>query len=211
MRSLSLAAILALVASLALAGASGDAPGPQAEMTGEMRTAVFAGGCFWCVEADFEKLDGVKEAVSGYAGGVIANPTYEQVTYGDTGHLESVEVAYDPSVITYRQLVHFFFRHIDPLDPDGQFCDKGSSYRTAIFAETLDERLIALDEKEKASEQLGEQVVTAVVDRGPFYLAEDYHQDYYKKNRLKYSIYRTGCRRDARVRQLWGDDSGAPH
>ncbi len=177
----------------------------DAASSDETRTAIFAGGCFWCVEADFEKLDGVVAAVSGYTGGTLENPTYEQVTYGRTGHYEAVEITYDPGVVSYRELVSFFFRTIDPLDAEGQFCDRGSSYRTAIFAETADERLTALEEKERAAAELKAEVVTPVIDRTAFYVAEDYHQDYYLKNKIKYSLYRTGCGRDRRLAQLWGD------
>ncbi|MEO0399893.1 MAG: peptide-methionine (S)-S-oxide reductase MsrA [Pseudomonadota bacterium] len=170
---------------------------------------IVAGGCFWCVEADFEKLDAVTSAVSGYSGGLTENPTYRAVTKGDTGHLEVVKVYYDPSATTYRALVEFFLRTIDPLDDGGQFCDRGSSYRTAIFAETADERAAALEAVAAAEQKLGKKIVTPVRDRVKFWRAEEYHQDYYKKNRLKYSIYRSGCGRDKRLKQVWGDDAGA--
>lgn len=167
-------------------------------------TAVFAGGCFWCMESDFEKLPGVSEAISGYTGGLVDNPTYEQVSREDTGHYEAVELRFDPAVVSYAQLVDYFFRHVDPTDAGGQFCDRGDSYRTAIFAETAEEREIALAGKAKAESVLGQTVVTPVLDRATFWPAEDYHQDYYKKNKLKYGYYRTGCGRDRRVKQLWG-------
>ncbi|MEO1014946.1 MAG: peptide-methionine (S)-S-oxide reductase MsrA [Pseudomonadota bacterium] len=209
-KALGAVAVLAALAAFFFASGRGAGSAEAATETaanpsGETRTAIFAGGCFWCVEADFEKLNGVVTAVSGYTGGTLENPTYEQVTYGRTGHYEAVEVTYDPVVVSYRELVVFFFRHVDPLDPDGQFCDQGTSYRTAIFAETADERLTALEEKERVSAILGAEVVTPVIDRTAFYVAEDYHQDYYLKNKIKYSLYRTGCGRDRRLEQLWGD------
>jgi peptide-methionine (S)-S-oxide reductase len=171
----------------------------------ETRTAIFAGGCFWCIEADFEKLDGVEKVVSGYTGGLSENPTYKQVTYEDTGHYEAVEVTYDAHVVSYRNIVSYFFRHVDPTDADGQFCDRGPSYRTAIWTNDADERTIALDEKAKAEAELGKTVVTPILDRQTFWPAEDYHQDYYKKNSIKYGFYRRGCGRDKRVKALWGD------
>jgi len=197
---------MATLSGLLVFGARASSQAEADELNARLETAVFAGGCFWCVEADFEKLDGVAEAVSGYTGGLVDNPTYEQVTYGDTGHLEAVRVAYDPGVVSYRELVDYFFRTIDPLDPNGQFCDEGPSYRTAIFAATADERTAALEAKAEAEEILGERVVTPVLDRRTFWVAEDYHQDYYKKNRIKYRVYRTGCGRDRRLKQLWGED-----
>ena len=180
-------------------------------------TAIFAGGCFWCVEADFEKLNGVGDVVSGYTGGTVANPTYKQVTAGGTGHYEAVEIPYDPSVVSYAQLVQAFFRSVDPTDAGGQFCDRGDSYRTAIFAQNAEERQIAEAAKARAAEELGQEIVTPILDAGAFYEAEDYHQDYYKGTDIiltrrgpktmadAYDFYRDACRRDERVRQLWGD------
>lgn len=178
-----------------------------------------AGGCFWCVEADFEKVKGVSEVVSGYMGGSLANPTYKQVTRGGTGHYEAVRIDYDPAQVSARQLYDLFFRSVDPLDAGGQFCDRGDSYRTAIFADGAD-RQAAQAARAAASKALGRQVVTPVLDRAPFYEAEDYHQDYYKgtntvvtrfgiiKQSDAYKRYRTGCGRDQRIRALWG--SAAP-
>lgn len=173
-----------------------------------LKTAVFAGGCFWCIESDFEKLDGVDSVVSGYTGGEASTADYKTVSYTETGHYEAVEVRYDPTVIGYSELVEYFWRHIDPTDPDGQFCDKGSSYRSGIFYADDEERKIveaslAALNKSKPFEA---DIVTAVNAAKPFYLAEDYHQDYYKKNPVRYKIYRTGCGRDRRVKQLWGDE-----
>ncbi len=166
-------------------------------------TAVFAGGCFWCVESDFDKLDGVIETVSGYTGGRTEKPTYKQVSYEDTGHYEAVKVSYDPSKVSYEQLAAYFVRHIDPTDAQGQFCDKGESYRSAIFVARAPERTVAEAALKKAEAELGETVVTQVIDAAAFWPAEDYHQDYYLKNSLKYKYYRTACGRDARVKALW--------
>jgi peptide-methionine (S)-S-oxide reductase len=165
-----------------------------------LATAVFAGGCFWCVESDFDKLDGVKNVVSGYSGGLRKSPTYED----HEGHLEAVEVTYDPKVVTYRKLVDYHLRHIDPLDDGGQFCDRGPSYTAAIFAANADEWDDAKASVAEAETLLGRKIVTPIIDRGDFWLAEGYHQDYYKKNPLRYKYYRTACGRDARVKKVWG-------
>jgi len=168
-------------------------------------TAIFAGGCFWCTEADYEKLGGVISAKSGYTGGFVDNPTYRQVSRENTGHFEAVEVTYDPASVTYKELVDFFFRSVDPLDDGGQFCDRGESYRTAIFVLGDDERNTAIESKLEAEKILGKTIVTPILERVIFYDAEDYHQDYYKKNPLPYKYYRTSCGRDRRIRQLWGE------
>ena len=168
------------------------------------KTAVFAGGCFWCTESDFEKLPGVVEAVSGYTGGTVDNPTYREVSYTETGHFEAVQVTYNPSIVDYRTLVDYHFRHIDPLDAGGQFCDRGSSYRTAIFVQSPEEREIAQASADQASQDLGKPVVTPIIDASTFWVAEEYHQDYYLKNPLRYKVYRTRCGRDARIAELWG-------
>ncbi|MBI1364724.1 MAG: peptide-methionine (S)-S-oxide reductase MsrA [Alphaproteobacteria bacterium] len=190
-------AIWKIAAVIAILTASG--PGAAAAAGGEA-TAIFAGGCFWCVESDFEHLNGVKEAVSGYSGGEQDNPTYRD----HDDHLESVEVFYDPSIITYRQLVDYFLRHIDPFDAGGQFCDRGHSYTTAIFVATPDERETAEAAISDAEKLLGKKLVTPVRERLKFWPAEDYHQDYYKKNPLHYRYYRQGCGRDQRVKEIWG-------
>ncbi|MDU8942638.1 peptide-methionine (S)-S-oxide reductase MsrA [Ovoidimarina sediminis] len=182
-------------------------------------TAVVAGGCFWCVEADFERVRGISEVVSGYTGGTTANPTYKQVTRGGTGHYEAVEITYDPSVIGYEQILDLFLRSIDPTDAGGQFCDRGDSYRTAIFVETPEQRAAAEAAIAEARRDLGQKIVTPVLEAKPFYEAEAYHQDYYKKSELvltrrgpkskaeAYKFYRTACGRDARVKELWGRDA----
>jgi peptide-methionine (S)-S-oxide reductase len=180
-------------------------------------TAIVAGGCFWCVEADFEKVRGVVEVVSGYTGGTVANPTYRQVTSGGTGHYEAVEITFDPSVISYAQILDLFLRSVDPTDAGGQFCDRGESYRTAIFVGTQDERRTARAAIERAKSELGREIVTPVLDEVRFYVAEDYHQDYYKSSEIiltrfgprtkaaAYKLYRDACGRDDRVRALWGE------
>ncbi len=171
----------------------------------EPETAVFAGGCFWCVEADFDKVDGVLATISGFAGGTTENPTYEDVTYGDTGHYEVVEISYDPDKVSYRALVDYLLRHIDPTDDGGQFCDRGHSYKTAVFADGPEERAEAEAAVAAANETLGGKVVTPVLDAASFYPAEDYHQDYYTKNPLRYRYYRYACGRDARIDEVWGE------
>ena len=165
------------------------------------QAAVFAGGCFWCVEADFEKLDGVGDVVSGYTGGGLQNPTYRN----HEGHVEAARIPYDSSIVSYRELADYFFRHIDPLDAGGQFCDRGHSYTTAIFYADESQKADAEAAKAEAERFLGETVVTPILPLDQFWIAEDYHQDYYKKNPVRYNFYRTGCGRDRRVKQVWGD------
>jgi peptide-methionine (S)-S-oxide reductase len=183
--------LIALAAGMALAAGNASAE--------ETASAVFAGGCFWCMESDFEKLDGVGDVVSGYAGGLKQNPTYED----HEGHLEVVRVPYDPDVVSYRALVDYFFRHVDPLDDGGQFCDRGHAYTTAVFYSTTEEYDAAKAGKEAAEAALGEAVVTPLVELDKFWIAEDYHQDYYKKNPVRYKFYRTSCGRDRRVEKVW--------
>lgn len=179
-------------------------PAPQASGSG---TATFAGGCFWCMEKPFDELPGVLSTTSGYIGGQKKDPTYDEVSSGSTGHAEAVRVVYDPSKITFKQLLEVFWRNIDPLDAAGQFCDKGTQYRSAIF--THDEEQKA--EAERSKQELEKQdrfkgkVATEIVAAGEFYPAEEYHQDYYKKNPIRYSYYRTGCGRDRRLEELWGE------
>jgi len=177
--------------------------GQQFSPSGKKASAYFAGGCFWCVEADFEKLPGVYEAISGYSGGALQNPTYQDVSYRETGHLEAVEIVYDPQAIDFKQLVDFHLRHIDPTDDGGQFCDRGSSYKTAIFVSSEDEHKIAEKAIEEAATIIQDPIVTPIIDFEKFWIAEDYHQDYYKKNPIRYSYYRRGCGRDRRIEQIW--------
>jgi peptide-methionine (S)-S-oxide reductase len=173
--------------------------------------AIFAGGCFWCVESDFDKLPGVLSTTSGYTGGTLANPSYEQVSGKHTGHAEAVEVVFDPAKVSYQQLVEHFWRSIDPTTKDRQFCDVGSPYRSAIFA--LDAAQLQVAQASRAaldkSKPFKEPIVTEVVQAGAFYPAEAYHQDYYKKNPVRYQYYRLNCGRDARLKQLWGSQAAA--
>jgi len=188
--------------AVALLGVAGGA-WAQAAKT---EKAIFAGGCFWCVEADFDKVPGVIATTSGYIGGNVANPTYQQVSAKTTGHAEAVEIVYDPAKVSYAQLLEHFWRTIDPTTKDRQFCDSGTPYRTAIFAldgtqlKAAQASLAALEK----SKPFPEPIVTQIALAGPFYAAEDYHQDYYKKNPVRYQYYRTSCGRDARLKQLWG-------
>jgi methionine-S-sulfoxide reductase len=171
-----------------------------------LETAILAGGCFWCIEADYEKLDGVVEVISGYTGGHVENPTYKQVSAGRTGHIESVKVTYDADKISYAEILNFFWHHIDPTRDDGQFCDRGSQYRPAIFYETVNqkEQAIASREKIEQTKPFAEPLKVELIQASTFYPAEEYHQDYYQKNPLRYHFYRYNCGRDARVEQLWG-------
>jgi peptide methionine sulfoxide reductase msrA/msrB len=174
-----------------------------------LKTATFAGGCFWCVESDFEKVDGVVEAVSGYTGGQESNPTYKEVSAGGTGHAEAVQVRYDPAKITYKQLLDVFWRHVDPTDAGGQFVDRGSQYRPAIFYHDEEQKRIAEESKADLgkSGRFSKPVVTEIVPLGEFYSAEDYHQDYYDKNPLRYKFYRRGSGRDQFLKRTWGADA----
>ncbi|MBL4667350.1 MAG: peptide-methionine (S)-S-oxide reductase MsrA [Sneathiella sp.] len=171
----------------------------------ELQTATFAGGCFWCVEKDFEHVKGVTEAVSGYTGGDLPNPTYRN--HGQ--HIEAVRITYDPAIVTYPELLAVFWRSVDPTDAGGQFCDRGNSYTTAIFANTENQRAQAEQSKQEllASKTLSKPVVTPIRKAGPWTDAEDYHQDYYKINPLRYQFYRYNCGRDAKIKDLWGDQA----
>jgi len=172
------------------------------------RIATFAGGCFWCVEADFEKVDGVVKAVSGYTGGHKDNPSYKEVSSGNTGHLEAVQVYYDPSKITYQELVDFFWRHINPTDSGGQFVDRGGQYRNAIFYHDEEQKRVAEESKEALDEsgRFDKPIVTEILPFNKFYEAEEYHQDYYKKHWLKYKYYRNASGRDQFLKRVWGTD-----
>ena len=184
--------LLALVLALAFAA-------PAAAQSGGRAEAVFAGGCFWCVESDFEHLDGVIEAESGYTGGDLQNPTYRN----HEGHIEAVRVIYDPRRVSYAQLLHHFWRHHDPLDAGGQFCDRGASYRSAIFV-TPEQREAAEASLAETERVLGREVATPIRPLSRFWRAETYHQDYYEKNAVQYRFYRWRCGRDQRVREVWG-------
>lgn len=182
----------------------------------EVNSIIVAGGCFWCVEADFEKVKGVKGAVSGFSGGSVANPSYKQVTRGGTGHYEAVKIDFDPNVVSAKQLYDLFFRSVDPTDAGGQFCDRGAMYRTAIFAQNADQMRAAKQAKADAEAALGQKIVTPVLGTKPFYPADAYHQNYYKGSKIiltrfgpkskasAYKAYRNACGRDKKVKQLWG-------
>ncbi len=194
-------AMLLLVGMGIAAGAQPAKPvaGPTAAAT-----AIFAGGCFWCLEADFDKLPGVIATESGYTGGKTPNPSYQQVSAGGTGHTEAVRVSYDPAKVSYAQLVEYFWRHIDPTVKDRQFCDIGTQYRSGIYWQNEAERKIA-EASRDALLKSGKlkQVLTEITAASAFYPAEEYHQDYYLKNPIRYAYYRRGCGRDARVQEIW--------
>jgi peptide-methionine (S)-S-oxide reductase len=213
MRARAVAAGL-LAAALAACGSGYQPDVPKAKgdpgAPAGTATALLAGGCFWCTEADFEKVPGVVSAVSGYAGGRTERPTYAQVSAGGTGHYEVVEIRYDPRRIGYAALIDYYFRTVDPTDAGGQFCDRGASYRTAIFAADDAQRETAAREKAEAEAVLGQRIVTPILPAARFWPAEDYHQDYAKRNRLKYDYYRGRCGRDARLEALWGGRQARP-
>ncbi len=208
---MSLLSRLAVVVALGFAAcspgepAAGAAPAAQGgQDSGRREVAVFAGGCFWSTESNFEHMPGVVSAVSGFAGGTVANPTYEQVVRGGTGHVEAVQVTYDPARISYRQLVDRFWRTIDPTDPNGQFCDQGPSYATAVFA-TAAQRPIAEASRAAAVAVIGERrFVTPVRNAARFWPAESYHQDFARLNPVRYGGYSRFCGREARLRAVWG-------
>jgi len=199
MRSLWVIAVL-------VAAASGAALAQPAEPSAPPRVlATFAGGCFWCVEADFDKVLGVISTTSGYTGGKVDNPNYNQVSAGATGHTEAVEIAFDPSKVGYQKLLDVFWRNHDPLAKDRQFCDRGDQYRPAIFYHDEEQRKLAEASKKAVQEKLAPRVVqTEIVKAGVFFKAEDYHQDYYEKNPVRYKFYRYNCGRDQRLEELWG-------
>jgi methionine-S-sulfoxide reductase len=191
--------LLACLLALALADL-------QVRPTSANAEAVFAGGCFWCLEEAMEKVPGVMAAVSGYTGGTFKNPSYEQVSSGGTGHVEAVRVTYDPSKVTYAQLVDAFWHNIDPVDGGGQFCDRGEQYRAAIFVGDAEQRAVAEQSKRaiEASGKLKKPIATAIQSAGTFYEAETYHQDYYKKNPVQYRFYKFMCGRASRLEAIWG-------
>jgi peptide-methionine (S)-S-oxide reductase len=197
---------LALAASvLMLAALQPAAAGSQNR---ELAKATFGGGCFWCMEPPFDKLVGVVSTTSGYTGGHVRNPTYEQVSGGGTGHAEVVEVVYDPAKIGYDRLLEVFWHNVDPLDAGGQFCDRGDQYRTAIFYHSEEQKRLAEASLQKVQAKLPQRIVTPIVPASEFYPAEEYHQDYYTKNPLRYNFYRWRCGRDERLEAVWGE---APH
>lgn len=172
-------------------------------MTTQTEIATFAGGCFWCIHGEFSKIAGVSKVVSGYTGGHIKNPTYEQVSTGGTGHIEAIEVTYDLAQVTYQELLDIFWKNIDPLDEYGQFCDKGSQYMAGIFFHNDEQRALAEASRTKLSIQFKQPIATLIKPASIFYPAEDYHQDYSIKNRERYKAYRLNCGRDQRLEELW--------
>jgi peptide-methionine (S)-S-oxide reductase len=213
MRMLSVTGIttaLALIAVTAVAAGNDSMTKPKEAVPGKQEVATFAGGCFWCMEAPFDKLPGVISVTVGYTGGKVKNPTYEQVSAGGTGHAESVQIVFDPGKISYGKLLDIFWHNIDPTVKDRQFCDIGSQYRSAIFYHGEEQRKIA----EKSKEELEKTkpfkgpIVTEITPASEFYPAEEYHQHYYKKNPIRYKYYRYGCGRDQRLEQLWGKAAG---
>jgi peptide-methionine (S)-S-oxide reductase len=191
----------------------------QNTLLAETNKVIVAGGCFWCVEADFEGLDGVKEAISGYTGGTLKNPSYKEVVQGGTGHYEAVEIEFDSSVISLDKILYIFLRSVDVTDDGGQFCDRGESYRTAIFTKNKSQNEKAQSAIENAQDELGRKIVTKVLELKNFYIAEDYHQNYYKgenfvltrfgprKQSKAYKLYRNSCKRDDIVKELWGSSA----
>ncbi|USG61852.1 peptide-methionine (S)-S-oxide reductase MsrA [Sneathiella marina] len=180
-----------------------------AQATDNTESVILAGGCFWCVESDFDNVPGVLDTVSGYTGGSVNDPTYKIVTAGGSGHLEAVKITFDPDIVTYQELLEIFWRSVDPTDDGGQFCDRGESYKTAIFVNSPEQRQDAEISKEliEASGALKGSIVTPIIDATTFYPSEEYHQDYYTKNPIRYKYYRYRCGRDERVREVWGDQA----
>jgi peptide methionine sulfoxide reductase msrA/msrB len=220
MKALLLTSTLAIAAALTLGvrAGSGDEAGAQERRSdmskthSDLRTATFAGGCFWCIEADFEKIDGVVAVISGYAGDDDEQPTYQEVTAGETRHAEAVQVLFDGKEVTYMELLDYFWRHVDPTDPGGQFVDRGPQYRTAIFYHNEDQKRLAEASKMELMESgvFDKPIATEIVKFENFYTAEDYHQDYYRTHELRYKYYRWNSGRDQFLKQVWGDrESGA--
>ncbi|SHF05815.1 peptide-methionine (S)-S-oxide reductase [Microbulbifer donghaiensis] len=176
----------------------------SAEESKNIRTAIFAGGCFWCMEPPFDQLDGVLQTTSGYSGGHVKNPSYEQVSAGGTGHAEVVQVTYDADKVSYAKLLDVFWRNVDPVDKGGQFCDRGDQYRSEIFYGTEEEKKLAEASKKQVAAKLGKKVVTQIKPASIFYPAERYHQDYYQRNPVRYKYYRYRCGRDQRLEEVWG-------
>lgn len=210
MRSFAVAVLFSLGFALFAAVAGAAEPGPPAG-TPKLEKATFAGGCFWCMEAPFDHLEGVVSVTPGYTGGTKKNPSYEEVSAGGTGHAESVQIVFDPAKISYTKLLDVFWHNIDPLTKEGQFCDMGHQYRTAIFTHS-EEQKKAAEESKKALEESprfkGKTIYTEITPAGEFYPAEEYHQQYYKKNPLRYKFYRFSCGRDERLQEIWGK---SPH
>lgn len=194
---------------LLTAGAAtlGIAAGAATASAQETKIATFAGGCFWCIESDFDRVPGVLKTISGYTGGRTENPTYRKISRGTTGHHEALQVTYDPKKVTYAQLLTVFWHSIDPLDSGGQFCDRGEPYQTAVFVHDEEQRKLAEASKAAAMQKLGQKIFTPVETAAKFYPAETYHQDYYTRSPLRYKYYRWNCGRNQRVKEIWGKDA----
>jgi peptide-methionine (S)-S-oxide reductase len=201
------AALAILRVAVLLVGAWNVQSTNHAAADATLSKAYFAGGCFWCMEEAFEKVEGVLSATSGYMGGRVANPSYEEVSAGRTGHAESVEVVYDPSKVSYQKLLDAFWHNVDPVTPNAQFCDHGSQYRSAIFFQTDEEKRASEVSKQaiEQSKRFAEPIVTQIVQASQFYPAEEYHQDFYKKNPIRYKVYKYNCGRAQRLETLWGN------
>lgn len=205
MNKMSCFLLVCLLMATPLVQAQQEVPGNNAASQDSTTYAIFAGGCFWCMEPPYDKLDGVISTVSGYIGGSVPDPTYEQVTTGNTGHAEAVRIEYNPGVVSYEKLLEVFWRNIDPLDAGGQFCDRGSQYRSEIFYTSEHQRELAEASKQALAEEgtLPGEIVTRISEADTFYPAEDYHQNYYQKNPIRYNFYRFTCGRDGRLDELW--------
>lgn len=209
MRLVSVATALVIAAAaLTIAQPSRGAPPTPAaaSVPASLEVATFSSGCFWCTESDFDKVPGVKETISGFMGGHTEHPTYAQVSMGNTGHAEAVQLRYDPGQVTYQKLLDYYWRHVDLLDGGGQFCDRGSQYRPVIFTHTPEQKKLAEDSKAalQGSNRFDAPIAVQIVAAGPFTPAEDYHQNYYQTHPLKYRYYRYACGRDARLEKIWG-------
>jgi peptide-methionine (S)-S-oxide reductase len=206
-----LACLAAVASAVAFGGESEPKSAGEASKASQpaLARAIFAGGCFWCVESDFDQVDGVVSTTSGYTGGTKVDPTYEEVSSGSTGHAESVLVEYDPAKVSYSELLDVFWHSIDPTTKDAQFCDHGTQYRTAIFATSAEQLELARQSKAalEKTKPFPQPIVTEIVEATTFYPAEEYHQDYYEKNPIRYHFYRSRCGRDARLKQVWGDQA----
>ena len=207
-RALCVPVVLIVIAGAGLAVAS-TGTGQNETLPDGLEVATFAGGCFWCVESDFDTVPGVVRTVSGYTGGHLKDPTYRQVARGGTGHHEAVRIYFDPGKVTYAELLEIFWRSVDPTDTGGQFCDRGESYLTAIFANSDEQLRLAMVSKKQLEDSgvLKYPVVTRIDKAGAFYPAEDFHQDYYRKNPLRYKFYRFSCQRDERLKRIWGEQA----
>jgi peptide-methionine (S)-S-oxide reductase len=209
MRSATISSLVLLIVTC-LPGGPAHAQDADASADPGTAVAIFAGGCFWCMEPPFDALDGVLSTTSGYIGGNVDDPTYKEVSAGGTGHAEAVRIEFDPSKVRYAELLQVFWHNVDPTDAGGQFCDRGDPYRTTIFVVDEEQRAAAEASKRElqATKPFDAPIVTPIVDAGTFWPAEAYHQDYYEKNPLRYKYYRWGCGRDARLEELWGDAAG---